>query len=153
MFSKFFSKSKSLPDWDELFLKYFDRWYDNDSRARKGFEATRPYMMQVPELIGLTSEQAGPLLDESRLDVARQVAAMLDSARGDFATSPAVSGDPDLSWVDPYDRHLDRKRIHELLDAADPAEFSNDYLVTCCEFGAVPGHVLKKANSPAGVVL
>lgn len=144
MFSKFFSKSKSLPDCDELFLKYFDPWYDNDSRARRGFEATRPDMMQVPQLIGLTSEQAGPLLDESRLDAARQIDAMLESARGDFSTFLAVSGDPSLSWVDAYDRHFDRKKIRELLDASDPADFSNDYLVTCCEFGALLGHVLNE---------
>jgi hypothetical protein len=146
MFSKLFGKSKSLPDCDELFLKYFDPWYDNDSRNRKGFEATRPDMMQVPELIGLTSEQACPLQDSTRLDVARQVEVMLDSARADFSTFLPVSGDPDFSWVDAYDQHFDRKHIQELLDTSDPTEFSNDYVVTCCEFGALLGYVHKKAT-------
>ena len=38
------------------------------------------------------------------------------------------------------------QRIAVLIKASDPADFSNDYLVTVCEFGIVLGCLFKQLN-------
>lgn len=143
MLSKFFGRSKELPGCDELFMKYFAPWYDEDSRQRKGFEATRPDMVEVASLIGEASETVGPLPEEYRANASRQIEGMLEAARGDFPNLLSVSGEPDLSWVDAFDRYFDRGKIQKLLDVSDPTDFSNEYVVTCCEFGALLASVMK----------
>lgn len=34
-----------LEHCDDLFLRYFDRWYSDEDRKRRGFPATKPDMM------------------------------------------------------------------------------------------------------------
>ena len=54
----------------------------------------------------------------------------------------AVSGEIDQDWVAAFDQHYTRVRIRETIERSDPRDYGNDYLVTCCEFGAVLGRVL-----------
>jgi hypothetical protein len=39
---------RDLPHCDDLFLRYFDRWYSNADRKRKRFRATRPDLFDLP---------------------------------------------------------------------------------------------------------
>src|ERR1700733_4440703 len=118
----------TLPHCDELFLRYFDRWYDDDDRRRKGFDATRPDMLQADTLIGLTQAQAGPLTEKSQQDVLQHIEGMFDAAHQDWPIYLQVSGDFDLQWVDAWDRYYDTARIEDTIRNSDPTDFSNDYL-------------------------
>src|SRR5262249_17492150 len=40
-----------LPDADALFLRFFDRWYSESDRRRKGFRATRPDLLLDSALV------------------------------------------------------------------------------------------------------
>jgi hypothetical protein len=132
-----------LPHCDELYLRFFDRWLSDDDRERKGFKATRPDMLQDDGLKGLSEVELSPLKEEYREMVAGQIKTMLKAARGDMPQYLKVSGEVDLEWVDAFDQHFDEHHIQEFIDNSKPEEFSNDYIVSCGEFGAVLGQVMK----------
>lgn len=70
---------------------------------------------------------------------------MVAAARADWPRYLAVSGDIDWSWIDAFDRYYDSDRIHGVIERSDPSNFSNPYIVLCCEFGAALSHVFRAA--------
>lgn len=132
-----------LEHCDKLFLRYFDPWYSNADRGRRGFKATKPDMFTVERFIGAVASEISPLPPEGQEDVLKRVAAMIEAARGDWPGYLPVSGDMDISWVAGFDDHFDRARVAEVVARSDPKEFGCDYIVLCCEFGAVLSHVLR----------
>jgi hypothetical protein len=133
-----------LPHCDELYIRFFDRWLTDDDRQRKGFKATRPDLMQHDGLIGITEADLSPLMEESRQQVVSQIESMLQAARGDWPPYLNVSGEVDLLWVDAFDRYYDANRIADAIAQSLEDKFTNDYVVLCCEFGAVLAHVMRK---------
>ena len=133
----------TLEDCDDLFLRYFDRWYSDDDRQRRGFEATKPDMFTAESLVGLDGPHVSPLTDEARDEVIKCIAAMVDAARGDWPEYLGVSGDMDLDWVQAFDEYYGRERVAEVVARSDPEDFGCDYVVLCCQFGAVLGHVMR----------
>lgn len=132
----------ALPHCDDLFLKFFDPWYDDDDRQRRGFIATLPDLLQDTSFVGLSQAEASCIPAEAQQEVLRRIAIMVDAARHDWPTYLSVQGEFDLQWIEAFDRYYDRERILEVIDRSDPSDFSNDYLVLCCEFGAGLSHVL-----------
>lgn len=137
------AKRVRLRDADQMFEWFFDRWYDEESRKAKEFKATRPDMLEVEEFVGRSAAEICGLTDEARSIVLEQVETMRKAADADWRKYLEVVEPMDLSWIEAFDTHYDLKRIEELLGRSDPADFSNDYLVTVCEFGAVLGTVMK----------
>lgn len=133
----------ALPDCDDLFLRFFDVWYDEAGRQRRGFRATFPDVIQHDSFIGLTQAQASCVTEETQLDVLEKIDGMIEAARHDWTTYLPVRGDINLDWINVFDQHYDRRRIHEVVERSDPADFGNDYVVLCCEFGAALSHVLR----------
>jgi hypothetical protein len=136
-----------LPDCDNLFLKFFSRWYKQDELARRGFTATLPDMLEDESLIGLSQTKASRVMKKFQPKVLSQIDGMLEAARGDWPTYLKVSGTVDLDWVDAFDRHYTRAKILQVIERSDPADFGNDYIVICCEFGAVLGQVLRSLQA------
>jgi len=136
----------TLPQCDDLFLKFFDPWYDDAGRKRRPFKATFPDIMQSASLVGYSQVQASRINPQAQEQVLAQISAMVDAARGDMKTYLKVEGDIDLSWIDAFDRYADRSQIHSLIERADPKKFSNGYVVNACEFGAALSHVLRTAQ-------
>lgn len=69
-----------------------------------------------------------------------QIAHMIEAATADY--KDILKFDQlDIKVIDAVDRHYDRKRIKTLIDSSDPSDFSNDYLVSIGEFGAVLGEL------------
>lgn len=135
----------ALPDCDEVFSTFFDRWYDDDDRQRKGFRHTRPDMM-VAYRSGLSALDISPLLEPDQRRVLDQIATMLSTAQSDWNDYLPVSGEIDMTWVESLDSHYDTERIARLISTSDPEDFANDFLVTVCQFGAVLGHVMKDSE-------
>lgn len=130
-----------IPDCDDVFSKFFDRWYDDDDRERKGFLHTRPDMMAVYRP-GLSGSDICPLSEASRQRVLDQIATMLRTANSDWSAYLSVSGEIDMAWIKAIDGYYDTERIAELIRYSDPDDFSNEFVVTVCQFGAVLGHVM-----------
>ena len=135
-----------LPDCDKLFRRFFDRWYSDDDRQRKGFPATRPDAIQVPEYVGKSALQVTPLTRGARAEVTKQIGTMQGAASEDWNSYFAVKKPISLRWIDAFDKHYDRNRVRSVIKTSDPTDFSNDYVVSCCEFGAVLGHVFCRLN-------
>src|SRR5688500_9436886 len=67
------AKRARLGDADEMFRRFFDRWYDDDARKLKGFEATRPDMMEVPEYVGQPVTEVCPLTEAAASEATERV--------------------------------------------------------------------------------
>ena len=132
----------SLPHCDPLFTKFLAPWYSSGEKNRKQFDATRPDILTIKECIGVPVSELGILSSEGESEVKSRIEIMLNASRGDWPKFLKVSGEIDEIWVAKFDRYYNRKRVAELIARSDPTDFSNDYLVSVCEFGAVLGHVL-----------
>jgi hypothetical protein len=130
-----------LPDADAVFSRFFDPWYKDVDRRRKGFEHTRPDMVDLYRP-GLDVATLSLLKSETVAEVYRHMQVMLDAARQDWPQYLRVSGDLDESWIQKFDEYHTAERVAALIDRSDPKDFANDLVVMVCEFGAALGHVL-----------
>ncbi len=138
--------TQELPHCDDLFLRFFDPWYDERGRQRRGFKATLPDFLQHDSFLALTQAEASCINPEGQQEVLATIDGMVNATRYDWPTYLSVEGDIDLSWIDAFDCHYDRQSIHHLITRSDPSEFTNDYVAITCEFGAALSHVLRAAQ-------
>lgn len=137
------TKRARLGDADEMFLRFFDRWYDEDARKLKGFNATRPDILEVPDYVGRSVGDVHLITKAVAPKVLAQIETMRDAARGDWPMYMPVCLPIDITWIDSFDVYYDLACVEDLLRRSDPADSANDYLVTVCEFGAVLGSVMR----------
>jgi len=133
-----------LPHCDDLYLKFLDPWCSQSDRVRRRWPATRPDVLEVDNLSHETKDTLAVLQAKDQSDVARQIDKMLDACREDWPRYLNVYGEFDERWIAAFDDHYDRDRIEAVIARSDPADFSNDYLVLVCEFGAALGYVLRE---------
>ncbi len=133
-----------LPHCDELFLKFFDPWYDDDDRARRGFPATRPDMLSYEGLKGRTVFEMRRLNEEGLRDVSDRINRMFAAARNDWSFLLPDKEETLIGWLAAIDADYDRERIRKTIDHSNPNEYANDYVVTCCELGTVIGRLLEQ---------
>ncbi|MBO9203218.1 MULTISPECIES: hypothetical protein [Niastella] len=129
---------KKLPHCDTLFEKYLSPWYDQEDRPTM----TRPDMYVISGFDGqplnLDKIQYLPqdLLEYNK----KQLQTMADAALNDY--QHIIKSDKlDLNVLDAVDKHFNRKMIAEIISKSDPKDFSNDYVIEVCEFGAMLGHL------------
>jgi len=134
-----------LPWCDDLFLQFCAPHYRLEDLERRGLSATRPDMESECWPAGTLLPDLQPWNSEWEGSVRAQLQRMLDSVRQDWPTYLPVDGEPDLDWVQAFDKHYTRERIDELLQRADPELDDNDYLVLCVQFGLVLGEALREA--------
>jgi hypothetical protein len=130
-----------LPDCDEVFTTFFDRWYDDASRQRKQFPHTRPDIMDAFHP-GNEASALSPLSAASQQQVLDQISAMLESVSSDWPSFLPVTGEIDTDWVQAMDAHYNADRIATLIEESDAEDFANPLVVTICQFGAVLGQVM-----------
>ena len=136
---------QSLPDADELFSRFFDRWYDDDDRLRKGFTHTRPDMTLCYRP-GLNASEICNLTSKSQADVHRRIQRMLDSAQADWPSYLPVTGEVNEHWIEAFDDFYDAEQVASAINRSAPSDFSNDLVVVVCQFGAVLGHMLHQTQ-------
>lgn len=134
---------KKIPHCDELFIKYFSPWYSENERPKM----TRPDLYQIDGFNGqpLDLDKLQYLTDESLQRNTKQVKAMADTALNDFQNI-YKSDKIDLKFLDAVDKYFDRHKISELIKKSDPSDFSNPYLVTVCQFGAILGQLFSEVE-------
>ena len=134
---------EELPDCDVLFARFFARWYSDADRKRRAYSATRPDMEEFeagsPGLDSL-------LTDEWQAKSRERLEAILEAARLDWRDDFGVSGEPSVEWIEVFDRRYDRETVRKVIESSDPEDFANRVVVLCCEFGALLGDVLVRAN-------
>jgi len=136
--------AEELPPCDDLFMKFFDRWYDGDDRKRKGFQATCPDSYSGVYKKGTPASQLTPLVGDTLKGVEAQVGRMVEAARSDWASGVTSRNPVSIEGIGDFDRHYDAARIRQVIDRSKPEEYDNDYVVLCIELGAVIGQVLRE---------
>lgn len=131
-----------LPHCDALFAAFLDPWYSPSDRKRRHFEATRPDILTSDAYANVPLSELAILGEEGVRDASARIERMLEACRVDWPTYLKVSGDIDEHWIQAFDEHYDRRRVAAVIERSDPNDFSNDYLILICEFGAALGHVL-----------
>jgi hypothetical protein len=135
---------KKLPHCDTLFEKFLSPWYEEEDRPRM----TRPDMFQIAAYEGqpLNLDDIQYLENEYLEHQKRHLnETMVQAALDDFRHI-TKSDQLDLDALDAMDKYYDRARIADLIKESDPANFSNSYLVTVCEFGTMLGHLFKQID-------
>lgn len=131
----------ALPEPDELFDQIFRPHYPPGRLEGRMFKATFPDVVGVRK--GVTAEEASGLPPKGIEYAANCIERMVEAAKGDWPQYLPVSGEIDLAWIRAFDEKHDEAYVAALLEQADAADFGNNALISCCEFGAVLGHVLK----------
>lgn len=133
---------KKLPHCDILFARYFSLWYDEGDRPKM----TRPDMYQIAAFQGVPLDidniQYLPKDHLPEVDTMLNVT-MTKAALKDFQYIYETDNIT-LELLDAVDKFYDRGLIAELISASVPAEFSNQYLVTVCEFGVLLGQLFRQ---------
>ncbi len=134
---------KKLPHCDTLFEKYFSPWYD---------QADRPTM--TPPDMYVISGFSGQPLDLDKIQYLpndllaynkKQLQKMANAALNDY--QHIIKSDKlDINLLDAVDKYFDRKKIAEIISKSDPADFSNDYVIEVCEFGATLGYLFTQVD-------
>ena len=135
-----------LPHCDDLFLKFFDPWLDDDLRKRRVLKATRPDMETIPQWNGLSSKELARLTADSEAEVRKQIQSIVNAATKDWTEFILLSPPVTLDWVDAFDRYYTRDEITKVINRSNPSDYSNEYVVLCCEFGSVLGQCLIDLN-------
>jgi hypothetical protein len=134
---------KKLPHCDTLFKKYLSPWYDERERPTM----TRPDMYVINGFEGhaldLDKIQYLPpdLLEYNK----KQLEIMAEAALNDYQHI-IQSEKLDLRVLDAVDKYFDRKKIAEVIDKSDPKDFTNDYIIEVCEFGAMLGNLFSEVD-------
>jgi hypothetical protein len=129
---------KKLPHCDDLFEKYLSPWYPAEERPKM----TRPDLYVIAGFQGqaLNMDSIQYLNDEALARTKEHLQLMAESALHDYKFIIDAKK-IDLNVLDAVDKYYNRKRISEIIKASDPSDFSNQYLVSVCEFGAILGHL------------
>jgi hypothetical protein len=56
----------TIPHCDDLFLRHFAPWYSEDDLASRGFNATRPDMLQFSDYVGKPASALSPLGEDAQ---------------------------------------------------------------------------------------
>ena len=134
---------KKLPHCDELFVKYLSPWYEEEDRPKM----TRPDMYQITAFEGTPIElDKIQYLTTQYLEESKSLTEdMTKAALNDFSFIHK-SDNIDLNLLDAVDKYYDRTKIAELIKKSNPKDFSNPYLVTVCEFGAILGQLFRQLD-------
>jgi len=134
---------KKLPHCDTLFEFFFSPWYSEKDKPKM----TRPdmyvingyngYPLDLEELQYLPKD----LLDKNKSLIEK----MTEAALNDYQF--IIKSDKlDLNVLDAVDKFNDRKKIAEIIKESDPADFSNPYLISVCEFGSTLGFLFNELD-------
>jgi len=133
-----------LPHCAVLFERFFLPWHSEHSTKSRVYEATFPDMIEDRSLAASPANWPRRLTDEGERESLRRIEVMTSAAHSDYAQQFGLAGDMGLTWIRTVDQYYDCAKIQAMIDGSDPADFSNDYVILCCEFGAALGHVLKQ---------
>jgi hypothetical protein len=134
-----------LPSQEEIFSRYFIRWYEKEELEIRGHNDLRP----DSELWGkplMGAPDVSPLTDEGQKVIIKQIDEIYQAAKEDWPGFLKVQGEISLDWVDAFDKYLDKANLEDILKSSDPEDFSNELVVLCCEMGAVIGNCLIQLN-------
>lgn len=126
-----------------LFSRYFERWYPEQWVQLRGRPQLLPDIINRSELARRSPHELSPLPKEVDSEVRQQIVGMLRAAEQEWPGIISVRKPVDEHWVNAFDKAWPAEALPALISNSKPEVLSNPYVVLCCEFGAVMGHVLQ----------
>jgi hypothetical protein len=133
---------KKLLTPEELFDTFFKQWYKQKEHEEMG---VKPDMIGYANP-GTTVDHLKLLTDEGIEAISKHMKTMINSAEDDWKVFLDVKSPLTIDDIEKFDNYYDEDSVLNLLNSSDPEDFSNDFIVTCCEFGAVLGSVMINMN-------
>lgn len=133
---------KKLLTPEELFDTFFKQWYKQKEHEEMG---VKPDMISYANP-GTTVDDLKLLTDEGIQVISKHINTMIDSAEGDWKSFLDIKSPLTIDDIEKFDNYYDKKSVLKLINSSDPKDFSNSFIVTCCEFGAVLGSVMISMN-------
>lgn len=132
---------------DELYDRYFGPWYMPERPQLH--PGTRPDIEEVLLEPGQHIGVLQPLDPEQRQMPREKVQGMLGAFLQDgerlLKQKPPLTRD----WIAAIDTWATKENVGAILAKSEPMNFSNPYLILCCEFGAGVGDVICQARPTA----
>ncbi len=138
--------ARVLTGCDVLFVRYFRRWYAPERLARRPYAGTRPDVEVLPAALGVSAAEYSPLAEAWRQNARKQIGRMVEAAAADWAEFVDAENPVSIDGLHAFDKYYGRPEVAALIRRSDPRDFSNDYLVLCCELGSVIGDVLRSLD-------
>lgn len=132
----------SMSGCDVLFRQFFARWYRLPPNVEPP-RITKGDLEVYDDLAGQPVTAISRLHEDRRAELADQVSRMVSAAKEDWRSYLDTADVVSLQAIDAFDGYWTRARIADLLRRSARTDFQNDYLVVCCELGAVLGEVMR----------
>jgi hypothetical protein len=130
-----------LPDAETVFHHYFGPWFPpEDPRNPK----LRSDLEQVELEKGQHIRVLSPLTEEGRTRMLAQLERTSRAALQDLPSLLKVQGAADRNWLTALETYLAPEYLQNLLRVSPPEKVDNQYLVLCCESGALIAEVLRR---------
>jgi len=134
-----------LPNKDKVFEKFFLlRYTEKERKSLRQY--TVKYDIESYAKPGTDISQIPILANEDADEISDHISKTIRAASNDFRMSFGLTGEPNLDWIEKFDKYFTKKRVIGLLNKSDPRVASNEFFVTCCAFGALLGKVLIDMN-------
>jgi len=134
----------AIPAAATLYERYFSPWIPEERASTH--PGLLPDMEQIELPAGGHIRDIHPLMPDSRPPMKEKVDAMGQACEADWQNllklTPAVS----LAGIAAYDAWCTPAQLEGILKNSAPNNFSNPYLILCCECGAAVGEVLQREN-------
>ena len=130
-----------LPTAETLYAVYFAAWFpDEDPRAPR----LRSDIEEIELPPGVPIKTLCPLTDEGRRHVTQQLKDIHNAALKDLPVLLDKSGDPDVDWLETLETKATPEQLKTWLKGSDPTKPDNNYLLLCCETGALLAGILQR---------
>ena len=129
-FSRCKKSNESLPDCNDLYVKYVHKWDDNPEHT---ILIVKPDMLQSfnPDTDFSTLVDS---TDEGYLEIKQQIETMISASRQDLQELSKFTTF-NLDAIDKLDKAIDRQYIKDVIEASKVDDHSNPYLISIIEFG------------------
>jgi len=124
-----------LPNPQEVFNTYFFPWYPDDLSQRE-YNCIHPDIDELEILKGTHIREIQPLNQEGRDRAAQQIDGMIHAMMEDWPTIVGCAGDFSIDWIQEFEKKYRYDGIVNLIKQSPPDNYSNSYLILCCELGA-----------------
>ena len=137
------SEPTLLPDGDALFRTFFYAWYDEAARARHP-DRLRADVEEIEFPDGAERVLPCPLSVEQRVTVEQRLRDITEAAVKDLG--PLLGARPPFTtvWLEAFDAHFDRTAVNRAIQTSNARDYTNGYLLLCCETGALLGRLLQQ---------
>ncbi|MEJ2663642.1 MAG: hypothetical protein P8107_06310 [Spirochaetia bacterium] len=132
-----------LKNPEMIFDQFFLPWYEEKENIKMKI---RPDMFKVVKE-GTSIEEINVLSDEGIIKIRNHINTLIKACHEDWSSFLSITGEIGLNEIDLFDKYYNKRRVIELMKNAKTDDFSNEFIVTCCEFGSVIGNAMIKCNN------